>query len=147
VHAPFSVRATGLVTMPDRARVPSVLALALADDGRLGAFARDVDEAMAGEGFERESRAFRPHVTLARIRAPRGWREFRPVVEALRARAFGAGEIDAVTLFSSALGAGPARYDAIAVAKLGGAGTRDGSGAAFAIGARSCARDPHTNQQ
>jgi 2'-5' RNA ligase len=80
---------------------------------------------MGHEGFERETRAFRPHLTLARVRAPRGWRAFRPSVERLRAQPFGKTQIDAMTLFSSTLGAGPARYDAIAALPFGAGAARD----------------------
>ena len=123
-QSPFPVEAAGLVTLPPGARTPNVLAVALRDDGRFAALARRVDEALAHEGFEREGRAFRPHLTLARIRAPRGWREFRPSVERLANRRFGSGEIAAMTLFSSTLGAGPARYDAVATLAFGAGAVR-----------------------
>jgi 2'-5' RNA ligase len=116
--APFVVAATGLVTLPERARTPKVLAVGLSDDGRFGALARRVDEALAHAGFEPEGRAFRPHLTLARIRSPRGWRAFRPFVDALRTRQLGVGEVNAMTLFSSTLGTGPARYEPLATLKL-----------------------------
>jgi 2'-5' RNA ligase len=102
------------------------MAVALRDTGgSFGALAQAIDEALAAEGFARESRAFRPHLTLARIRAPRGWREFRPAVEGLRTRSFGTGEVNAITLFSSTLGDGPARYSALATASLGAAVTSE----------------------
>src|SRR5262245_4012567 len=74
---PFPVEGTGVMTLPPHSRIPNVLALALSDDGRFGELARRTEEAISQEGFEREQRPFRPHVTLGRVRAPRGWRRFQ----------------------------------------------------------------------
>ena len=38
-------------------------------DGRLGALQQDVEEVVCAAGWEPEERAFRPHVTLGRVRA------------------------------------------------------------------------------
>jgi len=115
---PFETRATGVTTFPQGSRKPSVVVVNLSDDGRFSELARRVDEALVREGFEREQRRFHPHVTFGRVRDARGWRRFEPTVEALGDRSFGSGRVDALTLFSSKLGDGPARYDAIAAATL-----------------------------
>jgi len=54
---------------PNRRR-PKVIWAGVADeDGRWGALQRDVEEVVCAAGWEPEERAFRPHVTLGRVRA------------------------------------------------------------------------------
>lgn len=55
---------------------PRVLWLGIVDaTGRLAILQNSLEEGCASAGFPREPRAFKPHLTLARIRAPRGARE------------------------------------------------------------------------
>jgi len=94
---------------------PRVLAVGVEDrDGALGGLQERVAQALAAGGRRRpEGRRFHPHVTVARVR--RGERPRRagpraPALEGLRC--------DAVTLFRSRLGGGPARYEALARVRL-----------------------------
>jgi RNA 2',3'-cyclic 3'-phosphodiesterase len=91
-------------------RRPHVLTVELADaEGALHALQERVVEALVDAiGYEPERRRFRPHVTVARVRrgaAPR--RSGLP--DAPRASCAG----EAVVLFRSWLGGGPARYEAL----------------------------------
>jgi len=67
-HSPFQLTTgrTGFFPGPQRARV---FWLGLEGDaGELGRLQQDIDRAMAGLGFESESRPFTAHLTLARLR-------------------------------------------------------------------------------
>lgn len=89
-------------------RAPSVAALADA-----------VEASCAAEGFARETRPFRPHVTLGRVRARA--RHATPELAVLARdgdRGFGTSPLRAVTLFRSVLGAGGARHGELAVFPL-----------------------------
>jgi RNA 2',3'-cyclic 3'-phosphodiesterase len=90
-------------------RRPHVLTVALDDlDGALAELrARLVDRLASALDWEAERRPFRPHVTVARVR--RGKRPRRSLPDPPRAT-FAA---EAVTLFRSHLGGGPARYEAL----------------------------------
>ena len=90
-------------------RRPHVLTVAVADlDGALTDLrARLVDRLASALDWEPERRAFRPHVTVARVR--RGGRPRRRLPDPPRATFAG----EAVTLFRSHLGRGPARYEAL----------------------------------
>jgi RNA 2',3'-cyclic 3'-phosphodiesterase len=94
---------------------PHVLTVELDDvDGALAAMRADVVERLAGAlEWEPESRAFRPHVTVARVR--RGARPRRDLPDAPRASFAG----EAVTLLRSHLGGGPARYEGLERVALG----------------------------
>ena len=95
----------GLLLPPRRARV---LTVALADPGeRLGALQAAVSAALADAGlYEPEPRPFRPHVTVARLRA--GARAPRSLFVEPEPLAFRAG---AVTLYRSRIGRGGAVYE------------------------------------
>lgn len=110
--APRLALADALLLPPRRARV---LTVALADrDGGLGSLQAQVAAVLAAAGvYEAEARAFRPHVTVARLRS--GARPPRSLERAPEPLEFGAG---AVTLYRSVLGRGGAVYDAL-VARSG----------------------------
>lgn len=127
-HAPFVAEAVGVTTLPEHARVPTVIAVALREGDRLAHLAAGVDEALAAAGFEREQRRFRPHVTFARVRAPRGWRCFAQAISPLARKPFGAGTVADFALYRSHLGNGPANYEVLESFALGGAAERENDG-------------------
>jgi 2'-5' RNA ligase len=102
--APQLALGEGLLLPPRGARV---LTVALADaGGALGALQADVGAGLAAAGvYEPEARPFRPHVTVARLRA--GARAPRALAAAPEPLAFSAG---AVTLYRSRLGPRGAVY-------------------------------------
>jgi 2'-5' RNA ligase len=53
-------------------RRPRILWLGLEDSGALGPVAEGIEAAARGAGFPPEEREFRPHLTLGRVRSPRG---------------------------------------------------------------------------
>lgn len=95
---------------------PRVLAVEVEDrDGALGGLRERVAEALAVAGrYRPERRAFHPHVTVARVR-----RGERPRRAGPRAPDLAELRCDALTLFRSDLGGGPARYEALARVALG----------------------------
>ncbi len=96
-------------------RQPRVLAVDLEDvDGACGRLQACVSEALAALGaYEPERRAFRPHVTVARVR--KGQRARRSLLEPPAIPPFPG---HALTLFASRLSPGGARYEALARATL-----------------------------
>ena len=99
----------------DNARV---VVIELRDEsGALGKLAQRIDELTHEHGVPREERAFRPHVTLARLkRAYAARRGARPELAA------GAGDcrLVGVTLFQSKLGTGGATHTVLKTAPFGG---------------------------
>jgi 2'-5' RNA ligase len=69
---PFSLLIGGAGVFPDPRR-PRVLWLGMSGDvERLLAFQKGLDQSLHEIGFPREERPFRPHLTLGRIKTPRG---------------------------------------------------------------------------
>lgn len=67
-HEPFNIRLTGLGTFPSGQRARILWAGIHTGSDQLGALAADLESALIPLGFEREKRAFTPHLTLGRLR-------------------------------------------------------------------------------
>jgi 2'-5' RNA ligase len=112
---PFELSVAGLGAFPSPTR-PRVLWAGL-DEGATEAarLAERVDGALAQLGFERETRAFSPHVTLGRVREPRR----QPgLAEVLRGGGFGRQHVDRLSLMQSTLSPRGARYTELAALPL-----------------------------
>jgi 2'-5' RNA ligase len=92
------VRATSLLAFPSERRA-HVLGLRLEGDGALVRMAEEAERAVTALGFEPEQRAFRPHLTFARLRKPADLR--RVIAEAPVAIA---GRVTSIALYKSDLG-------------------------------------------
>lgn len=97
----------GLGAFPRPARA-SVLWLGVEEGAdALRALAERAEAAARRAGWAAETRPFTPHLTLARIQPPRDVREIVERVPPFPERM----AVDAVVLFRSHLGGGPARYE------------------------------------
>ncbi len=117
---PFEMSIGGLSAFPNfrRARVVWVGVLT---DPRLELLHHDLEIECREKGFEVEGRAFRPHITLARVRVPLAVEHAGPLARAARTVAFTATqEVAALTLFDSTLAPSGARYRRVHAAPLGG---------------------------
>lgn len=86
-----------------------VLVAHLSDEGdRLSTLARALDELTAAYDIPAETRAYRPHITLARLRAPANLLDLREEVSLS-----GAVELGPLTLYESHLGRSGSRYEAL----------------------------------
>lgn len=112
--AVMSLEALGAFPRPTRARV---LWVGVDDPARLlSSLAADLDEALAHHGFDTETRAFTPHLTLARFKAPVRLPPLGDLPEELR-RTW---SCDHLLLYRSHLSPKGARYEVIDRWKLGG---------------------------
>jgi len=65
-YPPFSVSITGISA--NNPKHPRVIWAVVEDGGKTAALAEAVDSAIAPLGFSRETRPFRPHITIARVK-------------------------------------------------------------------------------
>ena len=69
----IGVGTTGVFPKPSRAQV---LWIGVSDpSGKLSSLQRQLENECARKGFEKEGRAYRPHLTIARLRKPEGARQ------------------------------------------------------------------------
>jgi 2'-5' RNA ligase len=96
-------------------RRPHVLTVAVEDvDGALGALHERLWSGLASLGLQRERRSFRPHLTVARVR--HGWTAPSHRLPPLPDREL---TPEALVLYRSWLGGGPARYEPVQRVTLG----------------------------
>lgn len=113
---PFLLGVERLDAFPDAVR-PKVIWAGLIDAGPLVAIAQRLEEMMEPLGFARESRPFRPHLTLARIKG----RPPHQLFELVRRHAetgFGTCEIRSVEFMRSDRERDGARYSTLASCDL-----------------------------
>ena len=112
----FQVRTQGLGAFPSLTR-PRVLWARLSGDG-LRELHTKIESALGSCGFPSEDRAFRPHITLGRVRSLRGWSQVLEGIKEYLQHDFGESLIDTVTLYQSDLRPGGAVYTSLGVAPL-----------------------------
>lgn len=114
---PFSLSVNGAGFFPNRQR-PRTLWTGLAGEiEKLMEMQRRLDEKLAAMGFEREEKAFRPHLTIGRVRSNANARELvaRAGVYSLPALSF---DVREIVLMKSELHRAGAQYTALAKAPL-----------------------------
>jgi 2'-5' RNA ligase len=115
----FDISIAGTGAFPS-IRQPKVLWIGITDpDEQLNDLHELVDEECAKKGFEKESRAYRPHLTIARIRRQQS---ARALAEANEKYGFEPLEmrIEELLLFRSELSSKGARYTVVSRHKLAG---------------------------
>jgi len=85
-------------------RSPRVVWVGIEDQGaQLVGLQNQIEKEMSRLGFEKEKRKFSPHLTLGRVRSPKGKNELVKYLLDERERVFGEINVDRVILFRSEL--------------------------------------------
>lgn len=118
-RAAFELELRGMGCFPDQG-VPRVVWVGV-DAGRdaLVEVARDLESAMEELGFPREQREFAAHLTIGRVRGPRGAERLRRCLEVEKETGFGRCVVNEVRLYRSTLAPGGSIYEVLHAAKLG----------------------------
>jgi RNA 2',3'-cyclic 3'-phosphodiesterase len=116
---PFALIAQGAGAFPNLAR-PKAIWIGLAGD-RLRAIASKVRDACVHAGFGPEDHPFSPHLTIARVREPKGLGPLRGALKAASDRSFGESRIDSIELYQSVLGGSAPMYLELKRWQFGGA--------------------------
>jgi 2'-5' RNA ligase len=110
----FTIQVRGYGFFPDRRR-PRVLWAGIIAPPALSELAKAVEKAMASIGFEIETRAFSPHLTLARFKSLSPPTSLAAALDRLTDRAIGEVEVSELVMFESQLSPGsPAQYRKVA---------------------------------
>ncbi len=121
-HEPFSVKVRGVGCFP-RMNQPRVVWVGLCGDGgRLISLQREVESAMEMLGFPPEERGFRPHLTLGRVRSPKGRERLAGLVQALQEAEVGEFQVRSLVQYQSELHPSGARYTPLWEVLLGQGG-------------------------
>jgi 2'-5' RNA ligase len=99
---PLEIQVRGLGFFPNP-HSPRVFWAAVHAPGALAELARETEEALGALGVPKESRAFSPHLTLARIKEPVPLQALRQAIASLPAADFGAFTADRFYLYQSRL--------------------------------------------
>jgi 2'-5' RNA ligase len=114
IEAPrFVLSVTGIGAFPN-SRSPRVLWLGLEAPKELPGLAEKVDAALGPLGFEREKRAFTPHVTLARFKQSRRKPDVGPALSSAPEAGFGTMTATEFHLYESKLSPQGSRYTKLA---------------------------------
>ncbi len=109
---PVRLRLVGVEGLGPQRR-PRTIVGGVEEAGRLAALAGEVDRLVAEEGFAREDRAFRAHVTLGRVKAPKGLDGLLAAMERMRGAEVGRCEAAELVMFSSELRPDGAHYEVL----------------------------------
>jgi RNA 2',3'-cyclic 3'-phosphodiesterase len=100
---------------------PRVIWMGLIDEkGILGPFQKELETELEGVGFEREAKAFRPHLTLGRVNSSRGKEGLIRKVERYQEEDFGNFTVERLVLFKSDLRPAGPIYTPLREVSLGG---------------------------
>jgi RNA 2',3'-cyclic 3'-phosphodiesterase len=119
---PLALAAGGLGAFPSRARARVVWAGIAVGGESVAALASAIDTALAPLGFPVEARPFHAHLTIGRVRSPRGARELAAALEDRARDSFGAWTAAEVVLYESRLRPTGAEYTRVADWRLGNEG-------------------------
>ncbi|MGV8121739.1 MAG: RNA 2',3'-cyclic phosphodiesterase [Candidatus Xenobiia bacterium LiM19] len=99
----FRVFWEGFGAFPDFRR-PRVIWAGMKQGGRaVSEIVERLEDRLAAAGFRKEERAFRPHLTIGRVKSQRGMEELRKVVEKIENSRIGEMEVGSFSLVQSTL--------------------------------------------
>jgi 2'-5' RNA ligase len=119
--APFSFDAAGVGAFGS-IRSPRVVWAGVRPCPALMILQQRVADGLAGIGVELETREYRPHLTLGRVRAPHGRERLAAALQAVRETEFGAVRVGEIVLMRSELRPEGARYTPLHRAPCAGRG-------------------------
>jgi len=117
--SPFFVKARGIGAFP-HLKNPRVIWMGLVGGEEcLADFQKQLNERLEGIGFEPEERSYHPHLTLGRVKSPKGRDELIGRMEKFREEEFGDFQVERVILFRSDLRPSGPIYTPLREIKLG----------------------------
>lgn len=101
-HTPFGIKMDGIGAFPEWSR-PKVLWVGLGGDkSEVISVADEVGSAMAGLGFEKDNKEFRPHLTLGRVKSSKNIEKLKEISDSIEIKAVSI-PVSSLVLFRSEL--------------------------------------------
>jgi 2'-5' RNA ligase len=116
--AAFSLKIRGTGFFPLNARHPRVLWVGTSVEPVLNELQKEMESRLAALGFPREERAFHPHLTLGRVKAPGGLHDIVTEFNRNAHTEFGEMTVRKITLFKSTLKPTGAEYSILEEGRL-----------------------------
>jgi len=117
-YKPFCIKIYDVGVFPNR-KYPRVIWVGIEDSDFLQSLQRDIENAMASLGYQKEERKFHPHLTLGRVRSQRGMAHIMQELDTFQDKDFGSIEVCNIRLMQSELTPTGARYSCLQEIPLG----------------------------
>jgi 2'-5' RNA ligase len=118
-YEPFEFRVAGIKVVPPHGPLRMIWADVAEPTGQLIKLQADLSDAFAGLGLREEARAYKPHITLARVKFIKDPHHLRDIASQYAQQDFGAQHAEEVTIYTSHRGPEGSIYTPIAHAELG----------------------------
>jgi 2'-5' RNA ligase len=116
---PFYIRIYSTGVFPNK-KYPRVIWVGMEDSQVLGRLRDNIEEDMSRLGFKKEGKEFKPHLTIGRVRSPKGMINIITELENFKDKDFGTVTVDAVKLMKSELKPKGAEYTCLRALPFGG---------------------------
>jgi len=117
-YEPLYIKICKVGVFPNR-KYPRVIWVGIEDSETLGRLQGDIENSIALLGFQREERAFHPHLTVGRVRSQRGTETLMNELDDYKEKDFGAIEVTNLKLMQSELKPTGAQYHCLYEIPLG----------------------------
>ncbi len=117
-HRKFELTMAGTGVFPDYSK-PRVIWVGINRSEELNLLYNNIESAMEPLGYERETKKFRPHLTIARVKSQKGLPPLLKEIRGCKDREFGKIEVSGVLLMKSTLKPTGAEYERLFSAPLG----------------------------
>jgi len=111
-YKPLYIKICKAGVFPNR-KYPRVIWVGIEDSETLGRLQGDIENSMALLGFQREGRAFHPHLTFGRVRSQKGMENLLNELDSYKEKDFGVIEVTNIKLMSSELKPTGAQYNCL----------------------------------
>lgn len=119
IHAPFSISVRGAGAFPNE-KTPNVLWVGVDKSDRLKSLYLDIGNSMSELGFEKESRAHSPHLTIGRVKNRKDILQVMNGLNEFKSKLFGSTDVIEVHLMKSILKPSGAEYSKVCSFRLNG---------------------------
>jgi len=99
----FEINMEGCGSFPPMSKKPRVLWVGVKDSGTITALQERLEDELLNAGFQKETRAFHPHVTMGRVKGTSALRRLVEEIRELEEHPFGKMMVRSIVLFRSRL--------------------------------------------